>query len=450
MRNKTNPRWIKKLLPNTLFGRSLLILVLPILLIQIISTFIFFDRHWSAMTSRLAFAVAGEVAVIVSYFDINEDSKAQENNNLFEDKLGFGVEYDKGAILENTYNSNDHSFKGWETMIKRTLAHELSGAISQPFNINVDFQGKLVALQIQIQSGVLNILIPQRRLFSSTTYIFLLWFFSASIILLVISVLFMRNQIRPIRRLAIAAERFGRGGEVKNFKIEGAREVRQAGKAFLEMKASLQRQISQRTDMLAGVSHDLRTPLTRLKLQIAMMGDSPDIHDMKNDINDMEKMIDGYLDFVRGEGQESTTITDIPEMLKDVVSAAKRQGYDINLNLNDISVCTPLRPVAFKRCLNNVVSNACKYADMVYINLDRDDVGELKITIEDNGLGVDAGKFNEVFKPFYRIDSSRNMNTGGVGLGLPIAMDIVHSHGGSIWLEKSSHGGLCVNITLPV
>ncbi len=447
MSNKTKPRLIKKILPNTLFGRSLLILMLPILLIQIISTFIFFDRHWSAMTSRLAFAVAGEVAIIVSHFE--SDNDAQEITGLFENKLGFLVAYDKNANIEDIYNSNSLTFKGWETMIKRTLAHELSGAISKPFNINVDFQEKWVELSIQLDNGVLNISVPERRLFSSTTYIFLLWVFSASIILLIISVLFMRNQVRPIRRLAIAAERFGRGGDVRNFKVEGAREVRQAGKAFLEMKASLQRQISQRTDMLAGVSHDLRTPLTRLKLQVAMMGDSPDINDMKNDIIDMEKMIDGYLNFVRGDGQESTTITDIPDMLKDIASAAERQNYDVRLNLNDVSVCAQLRPVAFKRCLNNIVSNACKYADIIWISLGISEGDEIKITIEDNGIGVDDNKFDEVFKPFYRIDSSRNMNTGGVGLGLPIAMDIVNSHGGTIWLERSDHGGLAVNITLP-
>ncbi len=437
---------IKRLLPRTLFGRSLLILILPIFLIQVISTFIFFDRHWSKMTSRLAFAVAGEVAIIVSYFD--EDDNPQKIIDLAEKQLGFLVSYDDGDKITDN-NSADY-FKGWETMIKRTLTYELSGAILQPFSIDVDFQEKWVELRVQLEGGVLNISVPQRRLFSSTTYIFLLWVFSASIILLIIAVLFMRNQIRPIRRLAIAAERFGRGSDVKSFKVEGAREVRQAGQAFLEMKASLQRQISQRTDMLAGVSHDLRTPLTRLKLQVAMMGDSPDIYDMKNDINDMEKMIEGYLNFVRGDGRESATITDIPQMLSDIVNAAKRNGSNITLNLNDVSVCTPLRPVAFKRCLNNIISNAAKYSDKTWVSLERTEGDLIKITIEDNGLGIDADKFDEVFKPFYRVDSSRNMNTGGVGLGLPIAMDIVHSHGGSIWLEKSKHGGLCVSITLPV
>ncbi len=446
-------RWIKRLLPRTLFGRSLLILILPIFLIQLISTFIFFDRHWSKMTSRLAFAVAGEIAIIVSYFEeygFDESLDTQKIIDLSEKQLGFLITYNENDLIIDDNNASINSFKGWETMIKRTLAYELSGAILYPFTIDVDFQEKWVEVRVQMKKGVLNISVPQRRLFSSTTYIFLLWVFAASIILLIIAVLFMRNQIRPIRRLSIAAERFGRGSDVKSFKVEGAREVRQAGQAFLEMKESLQRQISQRTDMLAGVSHDLRTPLTRLKLQVAMMGDGADVNDMKNDINDMETMIDGYLNFVRGDGQESATITDIPQMLNDITNAAKRQGVYISLNLNNITVYAPLRPAAFKRCLNNIVSNAAKYADKIWINLERLDDKLVKITIEDDGIGIDENKFDEVFKPFYRVDSSRNMDTGGVGLGLPIAMDIVHSHGGSIWLEQSKQGGLVVNITLPV
>ncbi len=400
------------------------------------------------MTSRLAFAVAGEISVLTNYFEENMDRNKVVN--LFERQLGFLVTYDDGAqIIVGNSNAVDY-FDGWAGMIKRTLAHELSGTLSHPFTIDVDFQEKWIEVRVQLDNGVLNIAMPQRRLFSSTTYIFLLWVFAASTILLIIAVLFMRNQIRPIRRLAIAAERFGRGGDVKKFKVEGASEVRQAGQAFLDMKIRLQRQISQRTDMLAGVSHDLRTPLTRLKLQIAMMGDSPDIYEMKKDINDMEKMIDGYLNFVRGDGREKSVITDIAVMLNDIAISAKRQGCNVELNLNNISVCAQLRPVAFKRCLNNIVSNAAKYADFIWISLERTGDKEIQIIIEDNGPGIDEDKLDEVFRPFYRVDSSRNMDTGGVGLGLPIAMDIVHLHGGSIWLEASSHNGLAVYITLPV
>ncbi len=400
------------------------------------------------MTSRLAFAVAGEIAMIVAYFE--SDGDRQKIIDLSEQKLGFLITYDRNETLLSSASLKSDT-KGWGRMIKNTLVHELSGVISYPFSVDVDFQEKWVEVRVQLENGVLNISLPQRRLFSSTTYIFLLWVFSASIILLVISVLFMRNQIRPIRRLAIAAERLGRGRDVKNFKVEGAKEVRQAGQAFLEMKTRLQRQISQRTEMLAGVSHDLRTPLTRLKLQVAMMGNSPDIYAMKNDINDMERMIEGYLNFVRGAGRESTKITDISAMLKDITISVKRQGHKVDLNTNGISVCMSVRPTALKRALNNILSNATKYADFIWITLEKDECNrEIEIIIDDNGSGIEESKFDDVFRPFYRVDGSRNTDTGGIGLGLPIAMDIVHSHGGSIWLEKSRHGGLAVHIILPM
>ncbi|PCJ02856.1 MAG: two-component sensor histidine kinase [Alphaproteobacteria bacterium] len=447
---KKKIRWIKRFVPRTLFGRSLLILILPILIIQAISMFIFFDRHWVKMTSRLAFAVAGEISILSSYIDLSDnDEMVQKIMSLSEQHLEFLITFDRGEILiQDTMPSN--ILEGWEGMVRSSLMHELGGAMNYPFTVDVDFQEKWTEVRVQLPKGVLNVSLPQRRLFSSTTYIFLIWVFFASTILLIISILFMRNQIRPIRRLALAAERFGKGRRVENFKIEGAKEVRQAGQAFLDMKTRLQRQITQRTDMLAGVSHDLRTPLTRLKLQVAMMGDSPDIYDIKNDINDMEKMIEGYLNFVRGDGRETTLLTDVSMMLRDVTISTKRQGCDVALTLNDVSDSIPLRPTAFKRCLNNILSNAAKYADFIWVTLERTGDDEIHIVIEDNGPGIDDNKFEEVFRPFYRLDSSRNVNTGGVGLGLPIAMDIVHTHGGKIWLEKSAHGGLAVHIILPV
>lgn len=450
--NKKN-RWIKRFLPRTLFGRSLLILILPILIIQAISMFIFFDRHWIKMTARLAFAVAGEISILSTYIDEASDDweSVQRLINLSERQLEFLVTYDREEILitEDAFLRTE-IVSSWEGMVRKALVHELDGALDFPYTVDVDFKEKWAEVRVQLSGGVLNVSLPQRRLFSSTTYIFLIWVFFASTILLIISILFMRNQIRPIRRLAVAAERFGKGRHVENFKVEGAKEVRQAGQAFLDMKTRLQRQITQRTDMLAGVSHDLRTPLTRLKLQVAMMGDGPDIYDIKNDINDMEKMIEGYLNFVRGDGREKTALTDIAMMLRDVTISTKRQGCDVALNLNDISDSIPLRPTAFKRCLNNILSNAVKYADFVWVTLQRTGDNEIYIIIEDNGPGIDSDKFEDVFRPFYRVDSSRNVSTGGVGLGLPITMDIVHTHGGEIWLEKSEHGGLAVHIVLPV
>lgn len=435
---------LKRFLPQTLFFRSLLILIVPIILIQIIVTTVFFDRHWSKVTSRLAFAVSGEIALLI------EELPKKDLSGGFEHNLDLLVTFEEGEKLSLMDLQKESRAFGWAAMIRNTLDKELTYKVKQPYLINVDFKEKWIGVRIQMETGILNIDIPQRRLFSSSTYIFLLWMFAASTVLLIIAVFFMRNQTRPIRRLAIAAERFGKGREVHNFKTEGAREVRQAGEAFIKMKERIKRQISQRTEMLAGVSHDLRTPLTRLKLQISMMGDSSDIHEMKKDISDMEKMIDGYLNFVRGDGQEKSVRVVLDEMLHDIAIAARREGCAVDLDLNNMNYSLMLRALDFKRAITNIVSNAVKHADHIWITLEKEEQHEIKIIIEDNGPGIEQEKFEEVFRPFYRIDSSRNQETGGVGLGLSIARDIVHAHGGELELQKSPHGGLAVHIILPV
>lgn len=443
---------LKRFMPQTLLGRSLLILITPVFLIQIIATFIFFDRHWNKMTSRLAFSVAGEIALMATVMNDETGGVNSEQSlrlmNVAEQNLGVHFEFEP----QKTISKEEHSYSlfedTWARMIRKTLSRELSGTLEQEFFIDVDPSEKMIQILVQLDDGALIVTLPQRRLFSSTSYIFLLWVFCASTILLIIAVLFMRNQIRPIRRLAIAAERFGKGQDVRHFKVEGAKEVRQAGQAFVDMKERIQRQINQRTDMLAGVSHDLRTPLTRLKLQLAMFGESQDAQDMKEDISEMEKMIDGYLSFVRGEGREPSTITDLNILIEEVVNTAKRQGVDVHIDMDDVPVKIFLKPLAFKRCISNIINNAAKYAENVWVSLYRED-DIVRIRIEDNGPGIDESLYEEVFRPFYRVDSSRNSETGGVGLGLPIALDIVNAHGGHIGLQKSQHGGLAVLIELP-
>lgn len=440
---------IKRLLPKTLFARSLLILVTPVLLIQIITTLVFFDRHWTRITSRLAFGVSGEIAMIAAQIEADE---SPENVKMISSQaatsLDMLISFSKDAKLEET--GDDKSNTVWRSMMAETLNRELKQHLTQPFLLDTDNQEKWMEVTVQLEGGVLSVSLPQRRMFSSSSYIFLLWMIAASIVLLAIAILFMRNQIRPIRRLAVAADRFGKGREVHAYKLEGAIEVRQAGQAFLDMRKRIQRQISQRTEMLAGVSHDLRTPLTRMKLQLAMLGDGPDIEAMKGDVAEMEKMIGGYLEFVRGEGGEQVSMVSLDDLLQRVVVSAKRQGRDISLT-EGTQINMMLRSMAFERCLTNLVNNACKYADHVWIAARRVEGGEkIEITVDDNGPGIPEDKYEDVFKPFYRVDSSRNAATGGVGLGMPIAMDIVHSHGGKIWLEKSREGGLRVVILLPV
>jgi two-component system, OmpR family, osmolarity sensor histidine kinase EnvZ len=438
---------IKAFLPRSLFGRSLLILIIPIVLIQVITAYVFFDRHWNKMTMRLAYAVAGEVAVVAHAIeDGNDTSKLQNIISYADEHLGLLISFNKGAKLGA--ESKTTTIHVWESMVAHTLVRELNTALRKPFTLDIDFQEKWVRLAVQLDNGVLNVTLPGRRLFSSSGYIVLLWMIGSSIVLLMVAILFMRNQIRPIHKLAVAAEWFGKGRDVPAFKPTGAREVRQAAQAFMDMHKRIKRQIEQRTAMLAGVSHDLRTPLTRLKLQLAMLGDSPDVNAMKNDIAEMEKMIGGYLDFVRGEGDEQPEYVSLEVLLEKIVMAAKRQGIDASVSIaQDVNLT--VRPMAFERAISNLISNAAKHAKKIWISAAIENE-KLELSIEDDGPGIPEDQYEEVFKPFYRVDSSRNAETGGVGLGLPIAMDIINGHGGKIWLEKSSHGGLNVRIRLPL
>lgn len=434
---------MKKILPRTLFGRSLLILVLPILLIQVLTTYIFFDRHWNKMTDRLAYAVAGEIATIGQSIDGGADPEQFGRIARYAtNNLGLLIRFRPGAVA-GVAETDIHG----ETVLAMELLDALENQQVDARSISVDVEEKWVDVTIQLKTGVLEVSIPQRRLFSSSGYVFLLWMTMISSLLLAVAVLFMRNQIRPIRRLAVVAERIGRGLDIPvSFKPEGAREVRQATRAFLDMHARIKRQLQQRTAMLAGVSHDLRTPLTRMKLQIAMLGHTQDAADLRKDVEDMERMINAYLDFTRGEGGEQSARTDIGEMLERIAARARRQGVEVNVATSgDLSV--PLRPVAFERCLANLVGNATKFGTVIWMTATRDE-DEIRIEIEDNGPGIPDAMLEDVFKPFFRVEPSRNQKTGGVGLGLAIAQDIVTSHGGRIWLERSLYGGLKASIAL--
>lgn len=439
---------IKKMLPRTLFGRSLLIIATPILLIQVCMAYVFFDRHWTKMMDRLSFAVAGEIAIISDYL---EDDYTPQRFDIISRHVAQSLEllisFDKGADLPKPKAVHDNSSYS-SYLVKSTLSEMLEKQVRRPFFVRVSMEEKWVEVAVQLKEGVLYVSMPQRRLFSSSSYIFLLWMLAISLVLLLVAVLFMRNQIRPIRRLAVAAERFGKGQEIpSSFKPEGAREVRQAAKAFLEMHERIRRQIQQRTAMLAGVSHDLRTPLTRMKLQLAMLGEGPDVEELKTDIDDMERMIYAYLDFVRGEGEEEPVRTDLTGLLNRIVSNYKRQNKEIDADI--LAVSMQLKPLAFERCIGNLVGNACTYGDKVWLTME-EEPHEIRIIIDDNGPGLDPSEYEDVFRPFYRKEGSRNQATGGVGLGLPIAQDIVHGHGGEIELAPSPHGGLRVIVKLPV
>ncbi|MGQ9371845.1 ATP-binding protein [Azospirillum sp. A39] len=446
------PRGLKRYLPRTLFGRSLLIIVTPVILAQAVATWIFYDRHWDTMTSRLAFGVAGDIAMIVEQLE-RDPSEAGIARTLAmaARTTDLVVTLEPGQTLRPEYEVQAFRPKRrWPSLglLRSALAAAVAERVGRPFSIDTNVADEWYEIRLQLPNGVLSVMSPERRLFSPTSYIFILWMTGSAVVLFAVAIIFMRNQIRPIRRLAVAADGFGKGRDVPNFKPEGALEVRQAAMAFLVMRERIQRQITQRTEMLAGVSHDLRTPLTRMKLALDMLGDGPEVEELKDDVAEMETMIEGYLAFARGEGTESVQPTDLERLLNEVVNGARREGADVTLRMSG-RLSLPLRPNAVRRCLANLLANARRHADHVWVVATRQG-GLVEIAVDDDGPGIPPASREDVFKPFFRLDSSRNAATGGAGLGLTIARDVVRGHGGDILLEDSPHGGLRVLIRLPV
>jgi two-component system, OmpR family, osmolarity sensor histidine kinase EnvZ len=433
---------IKRILPQTLFGRSLLIIVTPVILLQVVATWIFYDRHWDTMTNRLAYAVGGEIGMVIEQLERDGTmSDRTETLSIAARTMDLIITFEPDEILPPQRQK-------LSSLLERTLGMALDERVRKPFVIDTRVASNWIEIRVQMADGVLSVMSPERRLFSSTTYIFLLWMVGAAMVLFAIAIIFMRNQIRPIRRLAAAADAFGKGRDVTRFKLEGATEVRQAAAAFLVMRERIQRQISQRTEMLAGVSHDLRTPLTRMKIQLELFTDCPDVEDLKADVIDMEQMIEGYLAFARGEGTEAPVPTDLNRLINEAVSSARRDGAIVDLHLEG-ELSLPLRPNSVKRCLANLIGNARRYADHVWVQAGRRN-DAIEITVDDDGPGIPASSHEDVFRPFFRLEGSRNRSTGGVGLGLTIARDVIRSHGGDITLADSPRGGLRAVVRLPV
>lgn len=434
---------IKRFLPQTLLGRSLMIIVMPLILLQVASTYIFYERHWSTVTRHLANSLAGEISVVI--YLMERHPEPEEQKILLDQALSLleiRAVLKKGETLPRAATPPSFGF------LDATLQRALAIRLRHPFQIDTQSYDREIEVKVQMPNGVLRILASRKRLFSSTTYIFIMWMVGVSLILFAIATLFMRNQVRPIRRLAISADRFGRGLDVPDFKSAGALEVRQAASAFNLMRERIQRQISQRTEMLAGVSHDLKTPLTRIKLQLALMTDNPDIANIRADIHDMETMLEGYLAFARGEGGENAVEIDLGKLLREVAGDARREGAAIDLHIEG-DMTLALRRDAFKRALTNLVSNSKRHAKHIAIRAGkRDDA--IVITIDDDGPGIPADKREAVFRPFYRLDTSRNRETGGTGLGLAISRDVIRGHGGDITLDASPLGGLRAQVRLPL
>jgi two-component system osmolarity sensor histidine kinase EnvZ len=429
---------IKRVLPRTLEGRTLLIIVAPVVIAQMITAYIFFDRHFSALSVELTRAVAGDIAMIIDQTEQNPDSRARVFAEAA-DALDLWPQYTPGAVLAPVSAP-------WNPLIEPVLATALQERVGRPFTIGRYGDDNWVAISIQLDGGVLEIRSPQRRLFSYTAFVFILWVIGASLLLTWIALIFMHNQVRPIRRLAMAAESFGKGRDTVRLRPAGALEVRQAAAAFITMRDRIRRQITQRTEMLAGVSHDLRTPLTRMKLQLAFLQDETAAEELRADVAEMETMIEAYLAFVRGEGEELPLLTDMAQLLRDIVEGLPGSRA-ITLAVSG-SIDIPVRPVAIRRCLSNLLGNARRFGQRVHVAADWRQ-GVVVIAIDDDGPGIPPDKREEVFRPFVRLEPSRNAATGGVGLGLTIAQDIAHGHGGEITLMDSPMGGLRVVLTLP-
>jgi two-component system, OmpR family, osmolarity sensor histidine kinase EnvZ len=440
---KGGPGPIRRFLPRSLLGRSVLIIITPLILLQVISTWVFYDRHYDTITKRLAQGLAGDVAAVITLL-VRNPGEAQQRSvfQMARSTMQLELTFTEGATL----------LVPEPVFIRGTVESRLDDALRErlrrPFNIDARSIEDRVEILIQMPKGVLRVLVTDERLFSSTTYIFIFWTIGSSILLFGIAVIFMRNQVRPIRRLARAAESFGKGQEVRDFKPEGATEVRQAAAAFVNMRDRIKRQIQQRTEMLAGVSHDLRTPLTRMKLQLAMLKSGPDVKNLQSDVAEMEHMVEGYLAFARGEGQETPAPTDLGALLRDVVAQMTRDGRTIDLHVEQ-NVNLPLRRDGMRRCLTNLISNAQRHGEHVAVRAGRRK-NLVEVTVDDDGPGIPPERHEDVFKPFYRLEQSRNPATGGIGLGLTIARDVARSHGGDISLESAPGGGLRVRIWLPV
>ncbi len=442
--------WLRHVLPKSLFGRSLLIVLLPLLILQAVLAYVFYERHWDTVTRWLAVGLGGEISMMVEMFEKAEGEAARQRIlELGEDHLGIVTTWQQGGTLAAVQAGTPSPTSRLDATLTKTFGRELDNPFA--INTNLAAQPRQIAVFVQLRDGLLRVIAPRKRVDSTTTRIFISWMVGLSLLLLILAIFFLTRQLRPIRRLAWAADNFGKGRDVGDFKLEGAVEIRQAGAAFNTMRKRILRQLTQRTEMLAAVSHDLRTPLTRMKLELEMLaGTKPhpdDIKALKADVEDMARVVDSYLAFARGEGQESITHTDLGAILQDVGNRAMTEEVTIEVEL-ERSIAMPLRPVAIRRCISNLVENAVRHATWIGIRatIEGDQVW---IAIDDNGPGVPDDQREAVFKPFFRLDASRNPTTGGVGLGLAIARDIVLSHGGDIQLHDAPAGGLRVLIRLP-
>jgi two-component system osmolarity sensor histidine kinase EnvZ len=441
-------RMLGELAPKGLYARALIIIIAPIVLLESVVAFAFMERHWNQVTRRLSDATARNIAAVVDLYEAN--AYADENKLVDLAKARFGLTLTvmaPGKLPVSTQGS-----KPFFDLLDKALSEEISGHVKRPYWVDTVGQSRHVEIRVKLENAILRFTAPRGLAYASNSHIFLVWMVGTSVVLLTVAILFLRNQIRPILRLAEAADEFGKGRPFPpDFRPRGAREVRQAAQAFLEMRDRIRQHVEQRTTMLAGVSHDLRTVLTRFKLELALLGDNPEAKALRNDVNEMQRMLEDYLAFAKGDGGETAEPTDIEQLLGEVNDEAMHYGTPIEVRMRPprVQLTVPVKRQAFKRAITNLVINAARFGDYVVIRAGTE--GEwLKIEVDDNGPGIPPAERDNVFRPFYRLDNGRNQDMGNTGLGLAIARDITRSHGGDIALSESAMGGLRATVRVPL
>ena len=429
-------------MPKGLYARALIIIIAPMVLLQSVVTFVFLERHWQTVTHRLSTVTVQNIALLMDLYERNPKD-AGALTALAETNLGLRVRFAPGEELPQVRS------KPFFDLLDSTLSDELERRIKLPYWIDTVGRSDFVDIRVKLDGAVMHVLAKRSQTYASNSHIFLVWMLGTSLVLLTVAILFLRNQIKPILRLSDAAESFGKGRPMPaDFKPRGAREVRQAAHAFIEMRDRIERHVEQRTVMLAGVSHDLRTVLTRFKLQLALFEETPELDAMRADVDEMQAMLEDYMAFAKGDSGEDISRVDIGEILNEVQSQA-HGNKAVAIEVKGGPIVVPVRRHAFKRAVANLVNNAARFADNVSVSAAKHN-GSLTVEVDDDGPGIPAEEREHVFRPFYRVDHARNQDSGSTGLGLAIARDIARIHGGDIALGESRLGGLKAVLKVPV
>ncbi len=436
--------FLKNYMPTGLYSRSLLIIITPVVVVQIVASFVFLERHWNSVTLKLSHALVSDLSMLIDMRMTHAGTDGNDLVHLANENFAVSIAFLPGETLP------DELPVPFFQLLDTSLTNEITHQIARPHWIDTVSQEDYVDVRIQLPGEVFRALVLREKVYATNSHIFIVWMSGTSLLLLAVSIIFLRNQIRPIEKLAEAAEKFGVGQQVSDFKPAGASEVRRAASAFMNMRDRIQAHIEQRTTMLAGVSHDLRTPLTRLKLQLALLKKTPEIEELKNDVTEMEDMLEDYLSFAKGYQGEHVSQINLKFLLEDIVSGAKLRNPEVQLYLATMdNFQIIVKPRAFKRCVTNLVNNACNHATEITVTAQQK-AETIIISVADNGSGIPKEKRDDVFRPFFRLDDARNMEMGGTGLGLAIARDIARGHGGDISLSESVEKGLRADISLPL